>query len=73
MVEFDHYKIKHKINQDLRSFFAIVQRLTIQKIEKEERYCTKSPVGFFNLLGIMEGDTIHFSDGEFTMNIYFTE
>lgn len=75
VVEFNNYKVTHKINQELRSFLCITQQFNIKKIAKEKRYCIPQPVGFYNIFGIAEGDIIEFSsvdaEDDFLMNIEF--
>lgn len=75
VVKFNNYTVLHKMNQELRSFLCIAQQFNIKKISKEKKYCISQPVGFYDLFGITEGDTIEFSsvdpDDDFLMNIVF--
>lgn len=62
-VEFENYTVTKKINNDLRMFFITLKDVSIKKIVQKQNVIRVN-LGYFDLFGILEGDTVEFSNSD---------
>lgn len=71
-VQFNNYKVSKKLNEELKTFFACIQAINIEKVTKQNQSCIEQPLQYYDILGIVSGDVIRFYNDDVNIFVKFT-